>query len=231
MRRTVEAFSGERTSASVQRVTIYAADKHPLYLEAICRTLSLDVDLELLGFGRSGNQARDDVTRLRPAVAVLDIDDTDVEQASAVDIVALAGGHAYPTRVLCLTSSIDGGTVRSCLGGGVAGYLSKEAGGREIHDAILAIAGGQTVLDPALQDALVGALFDPISLCPLAVLTPRELDVLRLTADGLTAVAAGEELGINWTTIRTHLHTSFGKLGVSSQAAAVACALRRGLIS
>jgi len=99
----------------------------------------------------------------------------------------------------------------------------------EICAAVVAAADGDTVLAPSVQAGLVSEL-RARELGERTELTPRELEVLRLVAEGLTSPQIAERLQIRSSTVKTHVQNLFEKLGVSDRAAAVAAGMRRGLV-
>ena len=137
---------------------------------------------------------------------------------------------ALPTRVLILSASGDAELVYRAVQGGAAGYFRKEADRQAILDAIAAVARGATVVEPELQ----AGVFDQIRLRGAAeerpILTAREREVLILMADGGSAPQIAERLVIALPTVKTHQARLYEKLGVSDRAAAVAEAMRRGLL-
>jgi two-component system, NarL family, nitrate/nitrite response regulator NarL len=133
------------------------------------------------------------------------------------------------TRVVLLAVKPDPSEVYAALAEGAAGYLTKDASARELCDAITAVARGRTVLAPELQAAVA----DEIRLrAPRdrPVMTERERETLTLMAKGLSAPQIGLALHLSTATVKTHLQHIYGKLGVSERAAAVAEAMRRGLL-
>jgi two-component system nitrate/nitrite response regulator NarL len=128
-----------------------------------------------------------------------------------------------------LSAHIESELVYRAIALGAAAYLSKEADRAAIFDAVAAVARGETVLSPEIQ----GGLAAQIQLRETErrpVLSPREQQVLRLIADGGSAPAIARELHLSPSTVKSHLQTLYEKLGVSDRAAAVAAAMRAGLL-
>jgi len=159
-------------------------------------------------------------------VAILDVRMPGLDGRRVLGAIEREG---LPTRVLFVSAYLDSEIVFEAIGGGARGYLSKEAGRRQICDAVSAIAPGETVLAPEVQAGLAREI-QLRSSDDRPLLTPREREVLRLTADGLSAPDIGERLYLSPATVKTHLQHLYGKLGVSDRAAAVAEAMRRGLL-
>ena len=117
----------------------------------------------------------------------------------------------------------------AALRAGARGYLTKDADASELCDAISAVARGRTVLAPQLQAGIAGEIrLRAVHERPF--LSDRESEILKLVADGLTAPEIGRRIHLSTATIKTHLQHLYDKLGVSERAAAVAVAMRRGLV-
>jgi two-component system nitrate/nitrite response regulator NarL len=112
---------------------------------------------------------------------------------------------------------------------GAAGYLTTDADARQLCEAIAAVARGRTVLAPELQAGLAGQIRRR-EVPDRPLLSAREREALKLIAEGLTAPAIGRRLHLSTGTVKTHLTHLYGKLDVSDRAAAVAQAMRRGLL-
>ena len=134
-----------------------------------------------------------------------------------------------PTRVLILSAFSDSELVYRAIEQGAAGYLPKESRQSEILDAVLACARGETVVSPAVAGGLAEELRRRAG-GVRTLLTPREAQVLTLMARGMSVPAIAQELVLGATTVKTHVGHLYEKLGVSDRAAAVAEAMRRGLI-
>ena len=113
---------------------------------------------------------------------------------------------------------------------GAHGYLGKHACAGELCDAIAAVARGQTVIAADLQECLASEVRLRRDTTECAALTARELAIVRLSAEGLSTAEMAHELHVSPATVKTHLQHAFEKLGVSDRAAAVAKAMRAGLL-
>ena len=209
------------------RVTVVIADDHPLYREGLARAVSSRPDLELVGEAGEGREALELIRHLKPAVAVLDLHMPGLE---GVEVVEAAKRDRLETRVLMLSAAVDSALVYRAVAAGAAGYWSKDADRTVICDAIAAVARGESVLDPSLQAGVFGEIHSREVDDERPVLTEREQEILGLVARGLTAPAIGKELFLSPATVKTHLGHLYDKLGVGDRAAAVAEAMRRGLL-
>lgn len=213
-------------TTSRARSSVYLADDHPMCLGALTRAVKLRPDLEFVGSAGDGRQALDDLRRLRPDVAVLDLrmpslDGREVTRALARD--------APEIRVLMLSAHMESSLVYEMLASGAKGFLSKLTNEREVCDAIAALVRGEAVLPRDLQPGLLSELQDRARVSGPR-LTEREQEVLVLVAGGMSAPEIAERLVLSAATVRSHLKNIYEKLGVSSQAAAVAAAMRQGLL-
>lgn len=205
---------------------VLAADGQPLYRDAIARAVRERPELELVAQAGNGREALHAIGAQEPDVAVLDRTLTGLTGEQVLNAVARDG---LRTRVVLIAAQADPGEVYAALACGAAGYLTKDASARELCDAITAVARGRTVLAPELQAAVAGEirLRAPRD---RPVMTERERETLVLIAKGLSAPQIGLALHLSTATVKTHLQHIYGKLGVSERAAAVAEAMRRGLL-
>jgi two-component system nitrate/nitrite response regulator NarL len=209
------------------RVSVVVADDHPLFREGIERAVRERPELELVGSAQDGREALALVRELHPEVAVLDLR---LPGLDGLQILNAITRDDLPTRVLMLSASGEPELVYRAVQGGAAGYFRKEADRHTILDAISAAARGDTVIDAALQ----AGVFDQIRLRgsdeDRPILTAREKEVLTLMAEGLSGPQIADRLIVALPTVKTHQARLYEKLGVSERAAAVAEAMRRGLL-
>jgi two-component system nitrate/nitrite response regulator NarL len=211
---------------AAERITVYVADDHPVFREAVARAASSRPDLELVGAGGDGRAALEDIRSLSPAVAVLDMR---LPQLEGLDVVRAIHRDGIPTSVVMLSADSSRELVYDAVQLGAAAFLTKASTLEEICDAIIAVARGETVLAPEVQSGLVRELRER-DRPPVSLLSDREAQVLRLIADGLSNPEIGERLFISSSTVKTYVKSLLDKLGVNDRAAAVAEAMRRGLI-
>jgi two-component system nitrate/nitrite response regulator NarL len=133
------------------------------------------------------------------------------------------------TRVLLLSAFSESAIVYKALEQGAAGFLPKEATPEEIADAVVACAGGRNVVPPELASALVSQI-RLRAVIEAPALSQREREILGLIAAGKTVREIARELFLSVSTVKTHVQHLYEKLGVSDRAAAVAEAMRHGLI-
>ncbi len=207
-------------------VTVFVADDHPLYRQALEETIHADPSLDLVGTARDGRTAFEEIARLAPNVAVLDVR---MPIWQGPEVARRLARDKVPTRVLFLSEYQEGGVVYGALASGGDGYLSKRSSGEEICAAIRRVAGGEPVLSPEASGSIVAQIQQRAG-GEGPLLAPRELEVLELMAEGCTSRQIGEQLHLATATIKTHTQTLYRKLGVSDRGAAVAEAMRRGFL-
>ncbi len=130
--------------------------------------------------------------------------------------------------VIAVTSFVEEARIRAALEAGATGYLLKDADADDVVDAIRAAVAGEIRLDPAVATVLAQSLRTPPS--SAASLTPRELDVVILVAEGRTNREIGRRLGVAERTARTHVSNILTKLGLASRTQAAMWAVREGLV-
>jgi len=211
-------------------ITVLLADDHPLLREALRNVLEKQADIRVVGEACNGEDAVRLAVELKPRVAVLDIS---MPKLSGIEAAQAIMSRCAGVAILVLTMHEDGEHIRRMLEVGVAGYLTKDALGDQVVQAVRAVAAGDVALSPSVLSSVVrtgsAAVADASSGGPL--LTERELGVLRLTARGLTNAEMAAECGLSRRTVRGYLESLFEKLNVTNRTEAVAAGLRLGIIS
>jgi two-component system nitrate/nitrite response regulator NarL len=212
--------------AGSKRITVYVAEDHPVFQQAVTRAVQARADLELLGAAADGERALDEIRSLRPIVALLDLR---LPLLDGLDVLRAVQRDDLPTRVVMLSADSSSGLVYDAIKLGAAGFLTKAATLDQICETVIAVAHGETVLAPEVQSGLVTELRDrDLPIRPL--LSAREREILKLVAEGLSGPEIGSRLYISSSTVKTHVKSVLDKLGVNDRAAAVAEGMRRGLI-
>jgi two-component system nitrate/nitrite response regulator NarL len=204
--------------------TVYIADDHPVFREAVARAIRARPDFELVGAAGDGGTALAEIRTIEPAIALLD---QRLPTLDGVDVVRAIANEGLSTRVVMLSADDSSALVYEVIKLGVSGFLTKAANMSEICDAVAAVARGETALAPEVQALLVREVREIDS---RPVLTKRETAVLQLIAEGLSGPEIGERLFISASTVKTHVKSILEKFGVNDRAAAVAEAMRRGVI-
>ncbi|MFF7183212.1 response regulator [Streptomyces sp. NPDC008121] len=209
-----------------KKVTVVVADDHPIYREGIARSLNLSGQVEIMSETEDGAAALEAIVKEDPDVAVIDYR---LPRLNGLDIVHAVSRDKLRTRVLLLSAVTDSSVVFKAMQEGAAGYLSKDAQRAEILDAVLRIAKGHTVIPPELAGHLASEIRMRAK-SDTPILTERERQVLRAFAQGDSVPKIARDLFISTSTVKTHVQRLYEKLGVSDRAAAVAVAMRGGML-
>lgn len=206
-------------------ITLFIVDPHPVYRQGLARVVAHDPELRLLGEAAAMPPVPQLVEQ-RPGVVLVD---PVALKLGGETLLRMLARRSLPTRVLMLASLVRDGDAYRALAAGAGGYLSKRSDERELVGAIHRVARGETVIAPELQgDVARGIRLREAKPGPL--LSPRECEILELTAAGLTAPQMSRRLHVSASTVRTHMLNLYEKLGVGERAAAVAQGIRLGLI-
>jgi two-component system, NarL family, nitrate/nitrite response regulator NarL len=205
--------------------TVVAADDHPLYRAALEEAISSSPQLQLIEVAADGEQALAAIRRHSPDVAVLDVR---MPGLDGREVARRLRELEVSTRVLFISEYHDGALVLESLSAGGAGYLSKTATAEQICSAIAAVAMGECVLPAEVGNGLASAISEHSH--STVQLSERERTVLQLIAEGNTARSIAGLLHLAVPTVKTHTQNLYTKLGVNDRGAAVAEAMRRGLV-
>ncbi len=203
-----------------ERLTCVVADDHPVVLDALCSVLERR-GVEVVGRAHDGAGAVTEIERLQPRIALLDLRLPGIDGAEAAR-------RALPvspgTAVIVYTGQPDPALLAEVLDAGARGFVLKEAPLQDLSRAIEMVLAGGVYVDPALASVFVDSPGNER-------LTPREREVLRLVADGLSNKGIGERLFLSPQTIRSHIGKAMAKLEAGTRTQAVATALRERLIA
>jgi two-component system nitrate/nitrite response regulator NarL len=208
------------------RIRVAVADRQPLFREALSRTVRQRVDFQLVAEDSDGRAALEAMRETAPDVAVIDLHLPGLDGKQVLNAVVR---DELPTRVLLLAHPREAAGAYEALSAGAAGWLSKAADERQLCAAIVAVARGEVALTPDVQTAIASEIrrrargAEP-------VLDDRERMVLGFLAEGRSAQEIAHELHLSTGTVKASLVRLYRRLGVSERAAAVAVALRHGLI-
>lgn len=202
------------------------ADDHPLFRDGLARRIKERPELELVGEAEDGPGALDAIRALRPDVAVIDIK---MPRLDGIRVAAAVSRDELPTSVMILSAYVESAVVFKALAAGARAFLSKDSDRRDVCEAIGAVARGAVVLPPNVHSGLVEQIKARAG-ADAPALTPRERDVLALIADGASAPEIGRRLHLSTGTVKSHQKNLYEKLEVNDRAAAVAEAMRRGIL-
>ena len=204
------------------RPRVLLADDHPMMLRALRKLL--EPEYEVVGEATDGRALVEAAERLQPDLILTDISMPELDGLEATRrLVAVAPRAA----VLILSIHTEPSWIRAAFAAGARGYLPKTAAPEEIETAIEEVCKGGVYVSPTAAQAMITALREP-SPEPLRgrpahrplqaeALTPREQDIVRLVGRGLCNKEIAQELGVSVTTVRTHLHRVYEKLGPESR--------------
>ena len=202
-------------------IRLLLVDDHTLFLEGLVNTLGVVKGFKIVGQTQDGRAALAMWQRLSPDVGLIDVS---MPGMDGIETVRQIRSHAPTARVLMLTSSEDQDDVIAALDAGAAGYVTKGIRYSDLVAAVREVHAGGRPLGEAIARKL--ARRDPD--CPL---TPREVEVLRLLREGLTAVEIADRLAVTPRTTRAHIEAIKTRLGAANTTQAVALGFERGLLS
>ncbi|RAG81869.1 DNA-binding response regulator [Streptacidiphilus pinicola] len=208
-------------------IRLLIVDDHPIVRDGLRGIFAQDPDFEVVGEAADGAEGVERALALAPDVVLLDLR---MPGMGGVEAIRRLRERAPEVRVLVVTTYDSDADVLPAVEAGATGYLLKDAPREELVKAVRAAHQGQAVLAPTVAQKLLGAVRAPQPQPP-ALLTDRELEILRLVAAGTSNKEAAKRLFISEATVKTHLLHLYGKLGVRDRAAAVAAGYQRGLLS
>jgi DNA-binding NarL/FixJ family response regulator len=211
------------------RIRVAVADDQRLVREGLMTMLRLMPEVELIGAAADGEQALALVAEQGPDIVLMDLR---MPRCDGVEATARIR-EAHPrTRVVVLTTYADDESIFGALQAGARGYLTKDAGPEELLRAIVTVHAGQALLDPAVQARLLDRFGRrpprPAASAPDG-LTPREVEVLGLIAQGLSNRQIQERLSVSEATVKSHVNSILAKARLRDRAQAVGYAFRNGL--
>jgi DNA-binding NarL/FixJ family response regulator len=213
-------------------IRVAIADDQALVRTGFRVILDAEPDLEVVGEGGDGHEIVDLVRARRPDVVLMDVRMPNLDGIEATRRLTVL---PQPPRVLMLTTFDLDEYVYEALRAGASGFLLKDAGADELLHAVRVVAAGEALLSPSITRRLIAdyARRPPASERPtaLAELTPRELEVLRLLARGLSNAEIAGELVLGDATVKTHVARVFQKLDLHDRAQAVVLAYETGLVT
>jgi DNA-binding NarL/FixJ family response regulator len=203
-----------------ERITVMVVDDHPVVRHGIASLLESEEDIEVVAQARSGEEAVRLHAEHGPAVTIMDLR---LPGMSGVDAIRRIRAASPDALVVVLTTYDGDEDIHQALEAGARAYLLKDSFTEEVVETVRAVHGGARRVPEAIARRLAERP-------PLSDLSPRELEVLRLVARGMTNKDIADELGIAEGTVKIHVTRLLGKLGVDDRTAAVMIALQRGII-
>lgn len=231
----VAASSAGGLSGGAAPIRVLVCDDQVLIRTGLVTIIDAQPDLEVTGECGDGQAAVDLADRLRPDVVVMDIRMPGLDGIEATRLLAGAG-VPFPVKVLVVTTFNLDEYVYEALRAGAGGFLLKDAPPDRLLHGIRTVAAGAALLDPEVTRQLVGRYATRIrpadgGSARDVPLTPRELEVLRLIADGLSNTEIAAALLISRETVKTFVSRILTKLGLRDRVQAVVYAYRQGLVT
>lgn len=218
-------------------ISVLIADDQRVVREGLAMVLGLLDGVEVVGAASDGNEVVALAVDLRPDVVLMDLR---MPRCDGIEATRLLRERQPGAKVVVLTTYADDQSVIEAFRAGARGYLTKDAGGEEIRQALLRVLDDHAVIDPAVQHHLVDAIAIAAptqsqehsrSSAPRLPdgLTPREAEVLSLIATGLSNAEIAAHLVVSEGTVKSHVNHLFAKIDARDRAQAVTYAYRRGL--
>lgn len=222
---------------SAAPIRIIVADDHQVVRGGFAGLLDSQPDFTIVGTASDGNEAVQASRALKPDVVLMDVRMPVMDGIEATRLLAgpdAAGPHV--PRILILTTFNLDEYVYDALRAGASGFLLKDVTAERLFDAVRVVAAGEALLAPSVTRRLISkfAQLRPTAVSQqptlLAALTPRETEVLRLIAEGLTNLQIATRLVVSEQTVKTHVSSVLAKLGLRDRTQAAIAAYESGLV-
>ena len=210
-------------------VRVFLLDDHELMRRGIRDLLSKDEDTDVIGESATAEDGLARILELHPDVALLDVRLGDSgDDWTGVEVCREIRSTHPEIACVMLTSFDDDEALFASIMAGASGYVLKQIRGNELVDAIKRVAGGESLLDPAVTNRVLERLRNPAPPAedPLAVLSPQERKILDLVSQGMTNRQIGEEMFLAEKTIKNYVSNMLSKLGMARRTEAAAYAAR-----
>jgi len=211
----------------VDRIRLLVADDHPMLREGLVAVLATQPDFEVVGEAADGDEVVSLAQNLDPDVILLDLEMPNADGVEALEKLRDTGSRA---RTVVFTAYDTDERILGSLRAGARGYLLKGASRQEIFGAIRTVQAGGSLLEPGVADRLLGRLDSEENIPQNRRLTPRELEVLALLAQGFKNAEIAARLFISERTVKFHVGSILAKLEAQNRTEAARIAVRRGLV-
>lgn len=208
-----------------EKIRILVADDHPVVRDGLVAMLGTQPDFEVVGESINGREAVDMAQNLQPDVIFLDLEMPELDGVDALRKMRTANPDI---KVIVFTAFDTDERILAAVQAGAQGYMLKGAPRDEVFQAVRVVHQGGSLLQPIVASKLLRHVSQPDDLSE--PLTPRELEVLRLMAQGLQNKEIALNLIISERTVKFHVSSILGKLGAGNRTEAVSLAAQRGLI-
>ncbi len=212
-----------------EHLRILIADDHGVVREGLRALIATEPGMELIGEAENGDQAAALAQKLRPDILLLDMV---MPGMNGLEVIELVKRDLPGIRIVVLTSFSEDDLVFPAIKTGADGYLLKNTAPRALLQSIREVYAGNPSMSPTVAAKLMRELQRPPSLQPTGdPLTAREVEVLRLVAQGLSNEEIAEKLVLTEGTVRAHMSSVLSKLHLANRTQAALYALREGLAS
>ena len=201
-------------------IRVLTVDDHPLLREGIAVLIDTQSDMQLIGEASNGREALEQFRNHRPDITLMDLQ---MPEVSGIDAISAIRGEFPDARIIVLTAHAGDFQISRALKAGARGYLLKSMLRQELLETIRAVHAGQKRLSAKAAAEIAEHAIDD-------VLTPREIDVLRLIANGDANREIAGKLSLTEETVKTHVKNILAKLAVNDRTHAVTVGLKRGII-
>jgi DNA-binding NarL/FixJ family response regulator len=218
--------------SGVEPIRVLVVDDHALFRRGLEMVLAQEEDIEVVGEAGDGAEAVEKAADLLPDVVLMDVR---MPRRSGIEACTAIKDVTPSTRIIMLTISDEENDLYDAIKAGATGYLLKEITIDEVATAVRAVAGGQSLISPAMASKLLTEFAtlvkrDDRQQVPAPRLTDRELEVLRLVARGLNNKEVAKQLFISENTVKNHVRNILEKLQLHSRMEAVVYAVREKLL-
>ena len=217
------------TTSGAPTIRVLVVDDHPTFVRAVSMLLAADDSIEVIGSASNGADALDVAVEQQPDVVLMDLNMPGMNGIDATEQIVQAVPHV---AVIVLTMFDDDDSVVAAIRRGARGYLLKGARQDEIRRAVHAAHGGEAIFGAVVARKLASLLDGsppPVTPSPFPQLTPREIEVLTLVAEGLDNHAISRALFLSEKTVRNYVSMVLAKIHVASRAEAIVVARQAGL--
>ncbi|HEX9375013.1 MAG TPA: response regulator transcription factor [Actinomycetota bacterium] len=220
-----------RSEGDIEKLRVLIVDDHALFRRGLQMVLDGEPDIEVVGEAADGHQAVERAQELMPDVVLMDVR---MPRRSGIEATAEIRDALPHVRIVMLTVSDEEADLYEAIKAGASGYLLKEIPADEVPEAIRSVMTGQSRISPAMASKLLTEFATitkkPSPGVPVPTLTDRELEVLKLVAQGMANRDIARELFISENTVKNHVRNILEKLHLHSRMEAVVYAVRENLL-
>ena len=202
-------------------ISVLIVDDHFIVRQGLASIINRDPEMTVIAQAEDGQQAIERFCEYQPDVTLMDLR---MPQVGGVEAITAICAEFEPARIIVVTTYDGDEDIYRGLHAGAQGYVLKDAKSNELLNAIRTVHRGQQYIPPSVGAKLVQRMSNP-------ELSERELEVLRLMAQGMSNLEIGTALSIGESTVKSHVNRILSKLGVNDRTQAVIVAVRRGIVS